>query len=86
MLANELKTYKTLENEFGKDEAFIIMNYFDAIVEKQFSNVLITGDIKEEFSLLSSDIKKWKTDMIKWMFVFWAGQLAATIAIVKLFL
>jgi hypothetical protein len=36
---------------------------------------------KEKTKLLT---KEDKTDIIKWMFIFWVGQLAAMIAIVKL--
>ena len=34
---------------------------------------------------LKSEIANAKTEMIKWMFIFWIGQLASFIAIAKLF-
>jgi hypothetical protein len=34
---------------------------------------------------LLGEIKETKADMIKWMFIFWASQMAATVAIIKLF-
>lgn len=33
---------------------------------------------KEDLALLKEDIAGTKNDMIKWAFVFWVGQLAAT--------
>jgi len=34
---------------------------------------------------LRKDIGKYKADTIKWMFIFWIGQVGATLAIVFLF-
>ena len=39
---------------------------------------------KEDGAKLRVEIAEWKTDVIKWMFLFWIGQMAATAAIVKL--
>jgi hypothetical protein len=39
---------------------------------------------KQDIDLLSKHISKSKADIIKWMFLFWVGQVAATIAVVKL--
>jgi len=35
--------------------------------------------------VLKEDLARFKWSIIKWMFIFWVGQLAATIAIAKLF-
>ena len=35
--------------------------------------------------VLKEDLALFKRSIIKWMFIFWVGQLAAMIAIVKLF-
>lgn len=42
--------------------------------------------IKDDKVDLVSKIESAKTDTIKWMFIFWIGQLGATIALVMLFL
>jgi len=41
--------------------------------------------IERDKTELIERIEKSKTDMIKWMFVFWIGQLAALVAIIKIF-
>jgi hypothetical protein len=42
--------------------------------------------IKEDFSELRLYIRKTNKDIIRWMFVFWLGQIAAMLTIVFLFL
>ncbi len=39
---------------------------------------------KEDGAKLRVEIAESKTEVIKWMFLFWIGQMAATAAIVKL--
>jgi len=41
---------------------------------------------KDDIATVSKEIAESKSDMIKWMFVFWIGQLAATAVIVFAFL
>ncbi len=43
-------------------------------------------DVKQEMALQKVEIANSKAEMIKWMFLFWIGQLAAFIAIAKFFL
>lgn len=39
----------------------------------------------EEIKKLEIKIEKIKSDIIKWMFLFWLGQLASLIAILQIF-
>lgn len=41
---------------------------------------------KEQLYLLKEDLQKTKAEIIKWMFIFWVGNIATLIAIVKLFI
>lgn len=43
-------------------------------------------DLRKEMSDLRRDIGESKANTIKWMFVFWIGQIGATVGIVMLFL
>jgi hypothetical protein len=40
---------------------------------------------KEDISNVRQEIASSKADMIKWMFIFWIGQLGAMIALTKFF-
>ena len=46
----------------------------------------VRGEIKATEERLMREIHKWRADTIKWMFIFWIGQIAALTAILKLML
>ncbi|GAB6163820.1 hypothetical protein JCM12298_29800 [Desulfothermus naphthae] len=46
----------------------------------------LRGEIKATEERLMREIHKWRADTIKWMFIFWIGQIAALTAILKLML
>lgn len=41
--------------------------------------------LRTEMQSLRTEMKEMKSEMIKWMFIFWIGQIAATIGIILLF-
>ena len=64
---------KILKSKLGEQEAQLIIEYFETKSEEKIN-------AKKNIFLTKED----KTDMIKWMFIFWIGQLAAMLAIVKI--
>jgi hypothetical protein len=38
---------------------------------------------KQDVNELKVELKETKSEMIKWMFIFWVSQLAAIIAVIK---
>ena len=51
------------------------------------------ANVKNDIALVKDDVAKFKYDLskqignsVKWMFIFWIGQVGATLAIVLLFL
>lgn len=93
MSALELEVYEILKNRFSDKEAAKVIEYFELKAEQKISekkDVFMTKDDKVELiTRIVSDkeelitrIETAKTDMIKWMFIFWMGQLAATAGIV----
>jgi hypothetical protein len=44
----------------------------------------IRAEIKTSIAELRTEMANFKVEIIKWMFLFWIGQIAATAAIVKL--
>lgn len=66
------------------------MEYVDHRVESEFESkkdVLATKEdvfaVKEDILATKEDVANSKAEVIKWMFIFWVGQLAAFIAIAK---
>ena len=43
----------------------------------------LRGEIRATEERLRTEIHKWRADTIKWMFIFWIGQLVAFIGILK---
>ena len=60
---------------------------FEKIINKDISN--LRGEIKEDMAKMRGDfttaLAETKAEIIKWMFIFWAGQLAAMFAFLKFF-
>ena len=82
MSALELEVYEILKNRFSDKEAAKVIEFFEMKAEQKISekkDVFMTKDDKVE---LVTRIETSKSDTIKWMFIFWIGQLAATTGIV----
>ena len=82
----ELKAYEVFKNKFSEKDAETVFEFFETnksdTVPKQVDDRL--KDFKDVFAT-KEDLANIKTDIIKWMFVFWASQLAATFAFLKFF-
>lgn len=46
---------------------------------------LTKQELSGEIFLLKKDLTKYKNDLIKWMFIFWSGQVVATLGFILLF-
>jgi hypothetical protein len=81
MSSLELEVYEIFKNRFTEKEAAKVIAYFEAKAEEKISqkkDVFMTKDDKIE---MISRIESSKTDTIKWMFIFWIGQLVAVAGI-----
>jgi hypothetical protein len=96
MQVAELELYEILKNKLGEKEAKSIIEYVEAKVEKKLEekkDIFATKEdvnnlretLKEEINKLRIEIEKTRADLIKWMFLFWIGQLASLIAILQIF-
>ena len=45
----------------------------------------LRAELREEMARLRTDLARGQTEMIRWMFLFWIGQLAAILAILFTF-
>ena len=75
----------------NKEEQKELADFFDKIVKSSSEAAIITVEEKferrltEEISKLDKKISETKADIIKWMFIFWAGQIGVLIAVLDLF-
>ena len=81
--AQTLEIYKVLQKYFQNEEdATRVVSDIEKIIDKKFDDKKLELASKQDLVDLKIDlitrIETSKTDTIKWMFIFWIGQLAAT--------
>ncbi len=86
MSALELEVYEILKNRFSDKEAAKVIEFFEAKAEEKYSQKKDVLAAKEDIGIVRKEIAEAKSDTIKWMFIFWIGQLAATAGIIFAFL
>jgi hypothetical protein len=84
------RLYKLLSDKLGSDTTEAIFKYIDNKTERSVEATIKTLATKEDISKQNGEVRKEiadvKTETIKWMFIFWIGQVGATLGIVFLFL
>ena len=86
MSSLELEVYEILKNRFSEKEAAKVIELFEAKAEEKFLQKMDVLATKEDIGIVRKEIAETKTDIIKWSFIFWIGQLAATAGILFAFL
>lgn len=97
MQVNAIELYDLLKVKIGETEAKSLVTFIETAsetrVEKKFEEKekIFKDDIRslkeymDKVFATKEDLSNVKADMIKWMFIFWIGQLAAILAIIKVF-
>ena len=80
------KLYDLLTPKVGKEAAENITTYIEEKVVAELENRSGILATKSDISDVRKEIAEGKTDVIKWMFIFWIGQVAATFGFIILFL
>ena len=102
MIISELKAFDLLKSKFklSDENARAVIFEINAVerkiteqVEDEFlkrKDVFLTKDDKVELikkiEQQAQKIERTRADLIKWMFIFWIGQLAALVGLFKLFI
>ncbi|HEX8355766.1 MAG TPA: hypothetical protein VF610_00055 [Segetibacter sp.] len=92
MKVSELKAYEVFKTKFGEKDAEIVFEFFEAsktesVTGKQVDERL--KDFKDIFATkedLARVIGDTKSELLKWMFIFWTTQLLAMFAFLKFFI
>jgi hypothetical protein len=69
--------FLTVDSEFQALEAKM-QSGFDAM------NLKLAAEISKLDARIDTKIAEGKAEMIRWMFIFWVGQVAATVSVIKL--
>lgn len=69
-----------------KEKAQEFVKQIEQTVDMKFESQKDILATKQDMSSMQSKIAETKSDLIKWMFVFWMGQILALLAIVNFML
>lgn len=79
---SSIEMYNILKGKLGENEAKALTEYVESKVEKSFEKEEDVLAAKEDVVRLEVKISEVKSEIIKWMFIFWVGQIAVTLALV----
>jgi len=80
------RLYKLLSEKLGSDTTEAMFKYIDNKAERSVEATIKTLATKDDLAKVKYDLSKEVGNSVKWMFIFWIGQVGATLAIVFLFL
>jgi len=86
------RLYKLLSDKLGNDTTEAMFKYIDNKTERSVEATIKTlatkddiANVKEEIAKVNLNLSNSISDMIMWMFIFWIGQVGATLGIIFLF-
>lgn len=82
MQVSEIELFQILKDKVGEREAKTITEYIETKIEKQFDlkkDVLAT---KQDIADLKLEMANYKSEIIRWMFIFWTTQLITMLGII----
>jgi hypothetical protein len=84
MTVTTIDLYNILRSKIGESEAKTLVEFVEQKVQSQLKEEMNSFATKEDIHLLELKIEKVRSDLIKWMFVFWVGQMSFTLAMIML--
>jgi len=79
MTVTAIDLYNILRSKIGEMEAKSLVEFVESNVDQKLED-------KKDVIATKSDLQAIKTEMIKWMFIFWVGQISVNIALIILFI
>lgn len=73
------KLYDVLTAKMGREAAENLTSYIEEKIKDELNN-------KSELLATKVDLANTKAEIIKWVFIFWLGQIGATFGFILLFL
>jgi hypothetical protein len=89
--SQSFKLYAIVQRYFNKEEdAQAFVGEIETVIDRKYDSEKDRLATKEDLLKLQMEmrveVKEVKADIIKWMFIFWVGQIAVTIAFIMLYL
>ena len=79
------RLYKLLSEKLGSDTAEAMFKYIDNRTERSVEATIKTLATKDDIANVRKEISEAKADTIKWMFIFWIGQIATILGVIFVF-
>ena len=90
MIVSEIKLFEMLKARLGQQEAEAFVEILENKVERKFDEAKQTLATKEDLAKvegrLETKLAETKSEIIKWMFIFWMGQVAVIAGLLAYFL
>ena len=80
------RLYKLLSDKLGNDTTEAMFKYIDSKTERSVEATIKTLATKDDIANVRKEIGEAKADTIKWMFIFWIGQVGAMLGVALLFI
>ena len=78
--------YELLSKKLDKETAENLTNFIEQKITSDLENKTQILATKQDLAKLDTRISETKAETIKWMFIFWVGQVVATFGFILLFL
>lgn len=82
MQVSEVELFQILKDKVGEQEAKTITEYIETKVEKQFELKKEVLASKQDIADIKFEMANYKSEIIRWLFVFWTTQLIAMLGII----
>ncbi len=80
------RLYALLTDKLGSDTTEAMFNYIDNKTVQSVEATIKTLATKEDVAKVKYDLSKDISNSVKWMFIFWIGQMGAMLTIALLIL
>ena len=84
------RLYDLLSSKLDKETAENLTTFIESKISEEVDNkmqaIATRVDLTKEVSKLELQISEAKSETIKWMFIFWIGQVVATFGFILLFM
>jgi hypothetical protein len=86
MSVTEIQLFQILKAKLGEQEAEQLVSFVKEEVRTELDNKKEILATKEDIANTKEALANTKADIIKWMFIFWIGQIAVTVGFILMFI
>ena len=86
MSVTEIQLFQILKAKLGEQEAEQLVSFISSEVKTELANKKDILATKADIADTKEELANTKAEIIKWMFIFWIGQIAVTVGFILLFI